>query len=299
LRITHQMIKNRVIGNIQNNLQNMSRFQDMLSSGKSVAKPSDDPLKVARIMGYNSTLQQVEQHQRNIEASRSWLNTTEDALHHITEVMQRAQELAVRGANETLSPQAREAIGMEVDELINVLVQFGNASHAGRYIFSGHLTTTRPLERDYAAGAGAAGVSYAGDQGSINWEVAPNVTIRSNLTADELFFSSGLLAGMEELAQAMFNNDTTAAGNSIESLQQAADSVLSKRAALGAISNGLDLSTESFATQKINFTSLRSQLEDIDFTETMMNFSVMDTIYRASLSSSARIMQPSLLDFLR
>lgn len=299
MRVTHQMVKNRVINNIQSNLQNMSRFQDMLSTGKSVSKPSDDPLKVSRIMGYNATLQQVEQHQRNIEASRSWLDITEDALHHITEVLQRAQELAVRGASETHSPQAREAIGMEVDELIDVLVQFGNTSYAGRHIFSGHLTTTRPLERDHAAGAGAAGVSYAGDHGSINWEIAPNVTIRSNLTAHELFFSSGLLAGMDELAQAMFNNNTTAAGNSIHSLQQAADRVLNKRAALGAINNGLELSTESFATQKINFTSLRSQLEDIDFTETMMNFSTMDTIYRASLSSSARIMQPSLLDFLR
>ncbi|MBT9173493.1 MAG: Flagellar hook-associated protein 3 [Syntrophomonadaceae bacterium] len=299
MRITHQMVKNSVISNIQNNLQNMSRFQDMLSSGKSVSKPSDGPLKVARIMGYNSALQQVEQHSRNIEASRSWLNTTEDALHHITEVLQRAQELAVRGASETLSPQAREAIGQEVDELINVLVQFGNTNYAGRYIFSGHLTTTRPLKRDFAAGAGAAGVSYAGDRGSINWEVAPNVTVRGNLTADELFFSSGLLAGMEKLAQAMFNNDTTAAANSIHSLQQAGERVLNKRAGLGAISNGLELSAESFTTQKINFTRLRSQLEDIDFTETMMNFAVMQTIYKASLSSGARIMQPSLLDFLR
>ncbi|MBT9142158.1 MAG: Flagellar hook-associated protein 3 [Syntrophomonadaceae bacterium] len=299
MRITHQMVKNSVISNIQNNLQNMSRFQGMLSSGKSVSKPSDEPLKVARIMGYNSALQQVKQHSRNIEASRSWLNTTEDALHHITEVLQRAQELAVRGASETLSPQAREAIGQEVDELINTLVQFGNTNYAGRYIFSGHLTTTKPLERDYAAGAGAAGVSYAGDQGSINWEVAPNVTVRSNLTADELFFSSGLLAGMEELAQAMFNNDTSAAANSIHNLQQAGDRVLNKRAGLGAISNALELSAESFATQRINFTHLRSQLEDIDFTETMMNFAVMETIYKASLSSGARIMQPSLLDFLR
>ncbi len=299
MRVTHQMVKNRVISNIQNNLQNMSRFQDMLSSGKSVSKPSDEPLKVARIMGYNSALQQVEQHQRNIEASRSWLSTTEDALHHITEVLQRAQELAVRGASETLSPQAREAIGLEVDELIDVLVQFGNTNYAGRYIFSGHLTTTKPLERDYAAGAGAAGVSYAGDHGAINWEVAPHVTIRSNLTAHELFFSSGLLAGMEELAQAMFNNNTTAAANSIESLRLASERVLNKRAGLGAIYNGLELSTESFATQKVNFTRLRSQLEDIDFAETMMNFSVMETIYKASLTSSARIMQPSLLDFLR
>lgn len=296
MRITQQMVKTTVIRNIQHNLQNMSRFQNMLASGKTVTKPSDDPLKVNRIMGYNASLGQIEQYQRNIAAAGSWLDTTENALHHITEVLQRAQELAVRGANDVLSPEARQAIGLEVEELIGVLIQFGNTNHAGRYIFSGHQTTTAPLEQ---SGAGPAGVIYAGDQGRLSWEVAPNVTVRSNVTADSIFFSSGVLAGMSGLAQAMFNNDGAAARSLIQNLQQSTDHVLRERAVLGATRNGLNLSLENSITQKINFTSLRSQLEDIDFAETMMNFSVMEAIYRASLASSARIMQPSLLDFLR
>lgn len=299
MRVTHQVIKNTVIRNVNRNLSNMSRYQDMLSSGKTINKPSDDPVKIARVMGYNTALDKNEQYQKNIDTARSWVDTTEDAIHGITEILQRARELAVSGASDTLPPESRGAIAMEVDELINVLVQLGNSTYEDRSIFSGYKTTTAPFERTTDPLLGPAGVTYSGDQGAITWEVAPGVTIRGNITGDDLFLNSGVLGGMNDLVQALNNDDSAAISTAIGTLQQATDSVLDKRAAMGAISNGLDLSKENFESQKINFSRLRSELEDIDFAETMMNFSVMDTLYKASLSAGARIMQPSLLDFLR
>ncbi|MCW3488758.1 flagellar hook-associated protein FlgL [Dethiobacter alkaliphilus] len=299
MRVTHQVIKNTVIRNVQRNLHNMNRYQDMLSSGKTVTKPSDNPIKVARIMGYNTALDKNEQYQKNIDAARSWVDTTEDALYGITEVLQRSRELAVAGANDVLSPEARRAAAMEVDELIGVLVQIGNSTYEDRHIFSGYRTTTVPFERTDDPAAGPAGITYAGDDGSIGWEVAPNVTIRGNVTGDDLFLDSGVFAEMEKLMNGLYDDDGAALTESIDALQQTTDYVLDRRSALGAIRNGLDLSTDNLTSQKINFSRLRSQLEDIDFPETMMNFSVMDTLYQASLMAGARIMQPSLMDFLR
>jgi flagellar hook-associated protein 3 FlgL len=298
LRVTHQVIKNTVIRNVNRNLSNMSRYQDMLSSGKTINKPSDDPVKIARVMGYNTALDKNEQYQKNIDTARSWVDTTEDALHGITEILQRARELAVSGASDTVPPEGRSAIAMEVDELINVLVQIGNSTFENRSIFSGYQTTTTPFKRT-GDPLEPAGVSYFGDQGSITWEVAPGVTIRGNITGDDLLINSNVLQEMDNLVQALKNNDATTADATINTLQQATDYVLDKRAALGAIRNGLDLSQDNFNSQKINFSRLRSALQDIDFAETMMNFSVMDSLYKASLSTGARIMQPSLLDFLR
>jgi flagellar hook-associated protein 3 FlgL len=293
MRVTHQLLKNTVIRNVQRNLHNMNRYQDMLSSGKTVTKPSDDPIKIARVMGYNTALDQNQQYQKNIHAARSWVDTTEEALHGFTEVLQRARELAVAGANDPLSPEARRAIAMEVDELIGVLVQIGNTTYESRHIFAGFQTNKPAFEVTGAV------IDYMGDSGKITWEVAPNVTIQGNITGDDLFFDSGVLASMEKLSQALHNDDGATTSETIDELQLATDYVLGKRASLGAISNGLDLSLDNFSSQKINFSRLRSELEDIDFPETMMNFSVMDTLYRASLSAGARIMQPSLLDFLR
>ena len=90
MRVTHRMIANTVIRNVNRNLAQMTRYQDMLSSGKAINKPSDDPVRIARIMGYQASLQQNKQHQRNIDAAMSWLDTTEDALSGMTDVLQRA-----------------------------------------------------------------------------------------------------------------------------------------------------------------------------------------------------------------
>lgn len=295
MRITNTAIKNTVLRNIQRNLANMTRFQNMLSSGKTVTKPSDDPIKVSRIMGYNSTLDQNVQYQQNIQSATSWLHTSEDAMEGINSVLQRARELTVGAASDTMSSDARRAIAMEIDELINVLVQLGNSSYEGRSLFSGFQTTTTPFLRDDT------GVTYLGDGGHIAWEIAPNVTIKGNFTGTELFgeMDSGIFAAMQTLVDALNDNDTNTISQSLSSLSNNIDHILDKRAALGAIANGLDISKNNYAAQKINFYTLRSQLEDIDFPETIMNYSVMETIYKASISAGAKIIQPSLLDFLR
>jgi flagellar hook-associated protein 3 FlgL len=293
MRVTNSLIKNTVLRNVQRNLASMNRHQDMLSSGKTVTKPSDDPIKVTRIMGYNSALDQNKQYQQNIQSATSWLHTSEDAMDGMNSVLQRARELTVAAASETMSPQSRKAVAMEVDELINVFVQLGNSSYEGRSLFSGYKTTTTPFVRDDT------GVTYLGDNGDITWEVAPSVTIKGNFNGNELFMDSKAFETMQNLVNALHDGDTAVISETLTFLSKSIDHILDKRAALGAIVNGLDLTQENFSAQKINFSNLRSQLEDIDFPETMINFSVMETIYRASISSGARIMQPSLLDFLR
>lgn len=304
MRVTHQILKNTVINNVQRNLRNLDYYQHMLSSGKNVRKPSDDPIKVARVLSYNTALDQNGQYQKNIQAARTWIDTTEDALHGITEALQRANELAVAGANGALSDNERNAIAQEIDELVNVLVQLGNSSYENRYIFGGFQTTTVPFSRTADLGTWPTGIQYNGDQGVLSWEVAPGVTIRGNITGDDLFFGAepgkpGMLETMTAFADRLRAGDSASISASIGDIKTSLERTLDKRAAMGATRNGLDLTLDNFQSQKINFTRLRSELEDIDFPETMMNFSVMDTLYRASLSAGARIMQPSLMDFLR
>lgn len=292
MRVTQQLIKQTVLTNVHKNLGEMSRLQNMLSSGKILRKPSDDPVKVAQVMSYTTSLAKNEQYQKNIAAAKSWMNATEDSLESVTQILQRARELSIAGANGGMPAEGRRAIAEEVEQLTNVLLQVGNSSYQGRYIFSGHQTNTVPFTRGEE-------ILYHGDQGSISWEVAPAVTMRGNIDGDELFMESNLFQSMEHLTQALRNNDDEAINSAIDKLGSVLDHVLDKRAAVGAIANGLEMIMEKFLSEKINFTELRSQLEDIDFAETYMNFAMMENIYKASLSTGARIIQPSLLDFLR
>ncbi len=308
-RITNRMVKNATLRNIQQNLRAMNRLQEDLSSGKVIRKPSDDPIKVSRIMSFTTSLSKNAQYRRNINSATSWLEVTEDALHGVNEVLQRARELAIAGANGAMPPAAREAIASEVDELTGVLVQLGNTSYEGRQVFGGFQTTTPPFVRaDVVAGA----VTYGGDDGAINWEVAPGVTIQGNINGGALFdidllgpptspapWEPDIFAHMNQLTEALNNGDMQLIDESIGNMAGAIDHVLDKRAALGAIVNGLELTLANNEAENINFTGMRSELEDVDFAEAIMHFTSLENVYRASLSAGARVMQPTLLDFLR
>jgi flagellar hook-associated protein 3 FlgL len=301
MRVTHQLIKNTVINNIHRNLGSMERYQNMLSSGKAINRPSDNPINATRVMSYNTALAQNEQYRKNIDSARSWIESSDYVLREVNEALQRARELALTGATGTAPETARQAIAMEVDELVNVLVQFGNSAYEGRYIFAGFQTTTPPFTRDKSLLDGGADTSvvYNGDQGRISWEVAPNVTVKGNIDGQDLFMDSGIFAQMDKLVLALNSGDGAAIGETITGLNVAIDHVLNKRGSLGAIVNGVELLENNFLSEKLNFTTLRSRLEDIDFAETIMNFSMMENLYSASIASGARIIQPSLLDFLR
>jgi len=294
MRVTQRMVASTVISNINLNLSRMNLVQNMLSSGKALHKPSDDPIRVSRVMNYNSALDQNEQYRNNIDLARSWLETTEGSLGGINEVLQRARELALAGASDTMSAGARRALAKEVDELTRVLLQFGNSSFDGRFLFAGFQTDTVPLSRDEGGM-----VTYHGDLGAINWEVAPSVAVKVNINGEDLFFDSGLFAGMNTLLLGLESGDSGIIRAALGGLDQAIDHVLDAKASLGATVNGLNALNDHLETEKLNFTALRSRLEDIDFAETMMNFSILENLYRASLATGAKIIQPSLLDYLR
>lgn len=299
-RITNRMVKNATLRNIQQNLRSMNRLQENLSSGKAIRKPSDDPIKVARIMSFTTSLSKNAQYRRNINSATSWLEVTEDALHGANEVLQRTRELAIAGANGAMPPAAREAIAMEVDELTGVLVQLGNTSYEGRQVFGGFKTTTVPFVRDKdSVVPGEVTVAYQGDRGSIDWEVAPGVTIQGNISGQELFIDSEIFAHMDKLTTALQSGDMQLIDESIGNMAGAIDHVLDKRASLGAIVNGLELTLANNEAENINFTGMRSKLEDVDFAAAIMHFTSLENVYRASLSTGAKVMESTLLDFLR
>ena len=301
MRVTHQLVKNTVLTNIQRNLGEMERLQSMLSSGKVLRKPSDDPIRVARVMGHTTALARNEQYQKNIDAALSWLNVTEESLGSIGDVLQRARELAVSGASGTMTDSARRAIALEVDELTNIIVQMGNSSYDGRYIFGGFQTDRPPFSRQKSLLEEGADTSvlYHGDQGKLTWEVAPGVTVRGNVDGNDLFRDLEIIKALEEMEGALLEGDQGVLNESIGKITEALDHILDRRASIGASVNGLDISMEKYRSENLNFRELRSRLEDIDFAEAYMNFAVMENIYRASISTGARIIQPSLLDFLR
>ncbi|GAF26459.1 MAG: flagellar hook-associated protein 3 FlgL [Moorella sp. (in: firmicutes)] len=295
MRITNRMLSNNAIRNINRNLENMARAQEQMSSGKRVNRPSDDPIVVARILAFKTSIAANDQYQKNMEDAKGWVDASEGALGMATDVLQRARELAVYGANGTMPDTSMKALAAEVNQLIDEMVQIANTSYGGRYLFGGSNTTTPPF-------------SHTGDTINPNyntqdleWEIAPQVTITVNKNGGEVFQQgdNDIFQLLKELRDDLDGGKNTDVSNLLGRFDQAIDHILDIRASLGAMSNRLEMSLSRLSDTQISLTQTMSKLEDVDLAKATIEYKNYENVYLASLATSAKALQPSLIDYLR
>lgn len=148
MRITHSMVSQNINKNLQNNLKKLEFYGHQMSTGKKFTKPSHNPVGVGRVMGYSASIDRNEQFRLNMNQSRGWLDNTEGSLRNGLDVMQRIRELAIYGANDSLTAEDRRAIAPEVLEFIDHLVGVANTESNGLYHFGGNQTLKAPYIRE-------------------------------------------------------------------------------------------------------------------------------------------------------
>lgn len=307
MRVTNRMLNNNVIRNINRNLENMARTQEQMSSGKRVNRPSDDPIVVARVLAFKTSIAANDQYKKNMEDAKGWLDASESALSMATDVLQRARELAVYGSNGTMPPESMDALGKEVDQLRDEMMQVANTSYGGRYIFGGSQTTATPFEKISNTNDPYYPVKYNGDSAALNWEIAPGVTISVNENGDQIFMQAinngsateSIFKLLNDLSAALHGGTATDVSATLNKFDQAIDHILNIRATLGAKSNRMEMAMSRLDDTQIGLTQTMSKLEDIDLAETVMNYKTQKNVYLASLSTGAMVLQPSLIDYLR
>ena len=321
MRVTHRMLAQSVSRNVRDNLTALERKAVQLSSGRCFHRPSHDPAGVYKVMRLTGTgLYRNEQYQRNIGEGITWLTITEDALIEAVDIVQRLKELAVYAATGTLTPADRELIAPEVEELFDHLVSIGNTELGGLYIFGGHQTQTPPYEK-VEIKPDAIGVKYAGDKGAREIEITPSHKLTINLTGIEFFGGEGVEVGEEGeekivgagtdlfLTVRKFINILRGtngeavggeeAGAIIGELEKRMDHLLQQGAQVGARVKRLQSTEQRLKGEHIHLRELRSKIEDLDLAAAITELTMQENAYHAALATGARMIYPSLIDFLR
>lgn len=311
MRVTNKTMLNNYLNNLNRNLVQMSKYQNQLSSGKEISRPSDDPFAVTRSMFLHTSINQNHQYLRNIEDSIGWIDMTDSALGSMGDVMNRLRELVIKGANGTLSDSDRSAIKDEVVQLIGQVEQIGNTNYDGRYIFGGQETTEPPFETVVGTNV----INYVPDdnpgynsmENMLKREISQNVIMEVNVPGD--WITSGkdgsldLPGTLDSIVNALQVGDDESlealGGELLGQLDEHIDNFLSLRSEAGAKYNRLEAAKLKNEEETLNMTDLLSKTEDIDVAEKTMQYMMMENVYMASLATGAKIMQPSLLDFLR
>jgi len=284
------MIANTVLNNLAANLKRLEKQQNQMSTGQIVSKPSDNPAVATRVLNLNSVMMQHEQYDRNMSDAQAWLETTDNALGNLGDVLQEVRGLAVQGASDTLTQSDRDTIVKNLEQIKANIVQIANTTFADRYIFAGTKTPVAPF---------AADGSYGGNDGQLNWEVSPGVTIAVNIDGVDAFIDTGVFTALDNLIGNLQAGDTAqVSSSSLAELDTAINGILNLRAAVGAKSNRMETALSQSSSESINYEELLSKLNDVDMAKLVIDLEMQSNVYEAALSTAAKIIQPSLVNFL-
>lgn len=296
-RITSSMMTRGVLADLNDIATRVSHTQQKMASGKEITRPSDDPFGAGRALGLRSELDGVDQYRRNAADADAWTSTTDTALASVNNVAQRARELLLRGANGTTSATERGTVANEIDQLIDAAKDAANSTYAGRYLFAGTATGTRPY--------GSATDAYLGDAGDVVRSIGPGVSVAVNARGSQVLgdgTDGKLLNTLRDIASHLRGGSpadlAALATSDIVAMDRSIDDVLTISAQIDATSSRLTAADNRLSEVEQGVRALLSKTEDADMAATIVDYSMQQSVYQSALRAGAGIVQSSLMDFL-
>lgn len=301
MRITQGVLINNMLRNYNKNMAKMDKLNTQLATGIRINTPSDDPAGLVTSLRLRTKLHQNEQYKKNVSDALSWMEIADSALNNYNSVLQRVRELTVEAANGTNEPSSLKAIADELKQLKDEIGDIANTTLDDRYIFGG----TRTMDKVYDKASG----QWLGNANPINYEIGENITLQVNLTGEvfDVDFSTdppelagSIFATLDKLIADVENGLYEEIGGAdLAKLDEHINNLLSYRSEVGAKMNRLEMVNSRLEDTEVNYTKLLSDNEDVNMAKVIVELTNQENIYRASLAAGARIIQPSLVDFLR
>ena len=302
MRITNNMLINSMMHNLSNNLTRTQKYQYQLATGKKIRLPSDDPIVAAKALKLRTDVSEIQQFKRNTDDAINWMDITESTLNQITELVHRMREITNQAANGTNTAEDVEKIKAEAEHLKKQLIDLANITYAGRYIFSGFKTDKPLLDEN-----GNFNIAVSNSE-QIRFEIGIGDDIDVNVPGSDLFNGgmnansgdkSNFVKVFDDVIAAMESDDKTQLSSLLADIDDQIENLLRVRAGLGARRNRVELTANRLDDDLVSFTNLMSKNEDVDMAEAIMNLQNEANVYMASLATSAKVIQPSLVDFLK
>ena len=271
--------------------QRYLELQRQVSTGKRLERPSDDPLGLASTLSLRHLREGLDQYNENLTSAKSHLTISEGALGEMNTLMRRAYQLAVSGANGATDPSAKSSMVSELTEIQKRLVDLGNSQGtSGQYLFSGQMTDTKPFT------VTVTGVVYNGDDLDRTVEAAPGETLVASVPGRQIFLDAH--AAIESLKNHLQGDSNAISGVDIPAVQSSLDSINQLRGQVGARLQSVQQWLSDHQRRGDELSSAISDIEEVDITETIVQYQMAETAYGAALQVASQGFRLSLLDFI-
>jgi flagellar hook-associated protein 3 FlgL len=307
MKISTNLLFERGAAQMSNVQSQLAKSQTQLAQGKQVINASDAPNQAATIQRLQSILNRQESYQNSLNTVKTRLQGEESALQSVSDLLVRAKEVAVQGANDTLNPGDRKALATEMQALRDQMLSLANTKDSnGNYLFAGSRVK-QPAFSETANGSPV----YLGDQTHMNVRVGEQRSIAVNRTGTDAFVpvprldtdGSSVGVGFFQVMDNLIDGLNTVNGNNIRrgvgELDVLQTGISLAQAEVGTNLNVIDQQTSVLEDTTLNVKTTLSSIEDLDFATaiTKMNQQLMSL--EAAQSTFAKVSQLNLFNFIR
>ena len=286
-----------ILNNVwQSQAQEQTDLQE-LSTGRRVNLPSDDPNAFAADVQNQAEQSQNDQYLQNTSSLEGLFQTADSTLSSVVSSLNQAISLGTEGSNGTMTLAQQQALAQQVQAIQNQMVQYANTSYQGNYIFAGTATTTQPFVLDPSQ---SSGVSYNGNSGVNEVQIADGRSIQTNLPGSQIFLGSGgnVMASLQQLITALNSGDTTAIGSATTAVSTSLNYVSQQRVFYGSAVSELNSNQSFLQQEQVNLKTQDTTLVGADMAAVATDLTQATTIHDAALAALAKVIPNSLLDYL-
>jgi flagellar hook-associated protein 3 FlgL len=307
MRVTQSMVTSTTTMYLMRDLERLQAVQQKIATGKNYTLPSDNPIATTQILHYSSRIAETEQYRRAIDTGVAWNEMTSSVLTQVEDLLSEILDVSQAVSSDGATSAERSQAASSMNQLLEELVMLANRKFKDKYIFGGDEVLTAPFTAEYDAdGTLVTGVTANpnGIDGLWGYLVSDVDTVTINTPGSEVFQPSGegasddVFAILVDLRDAHQNNDIAAIGTQEEALHEAILRIADVNAAVGNRINHLESIGEDLDAVVLSYETQRSELEDADLAESIIEYNTAENIYQAALSSTARILHLSLANFI-
>ncbi len=277
--------------------RDLAQLQEQSATGLRVNRPSDDPGAFEQARHWEAHGDRLTTHQRTVGAARLWVDTTDQALGELTELVVSAYEAGLKGLNDTNGEDERKALATTVESLLEQTVDRLNTQTGGEYVFGGNRTDERPFADDGTATGDLSGRRVR--------RIGPDADLAVNVTGDRVnVYADGgdgpaqtVTGALQALADALRSGEGLE--DAVGEVEQARDHLIAVAGEYGETGRRLSTAEVQLADAALLAERRRSELEDADLFEVTAGIQRAQVQLQATLQTLATVEQRSLLDYLR
>lgn len=303
------MIRNNMYDN-QENLQRTDKLNRQISTGKVINKVSDDPYKAIKIMNLKNEIKYTEKYNYNIDEAVGWMNNTDSSLEEVGTVLGDIKDEIIKLGNGTYSAEEMKSIRAEMNEKIKELGETLNTSHGGNHMFGGSDVEDLPIVIEEKDGVAKLTLNSKSNSQDLKATISEGIDIDYNVSAKELLNKDGknLLESINKLSTAMNDivNGKDVETNKAQVLGTIKDDIdtlfnhsVDIRTSFGVKVNTAEKIKELNDENIMNMKDVLSLTQDTDKVSAYIELKSAELIYQMSVQVGSRLIQPSIMDYLK